>query len=107
MPNCEAVCGLTLMKSRVISRRSAPVERRQDIGACDRLQGGGETRAGLGARVYARQLGYRAGLVLGCGVDAALTCAGESGVGEQQVTPCEQPKCRLNDTYQKPLENAL
>ena len=26
-------------------------------------------------------------IVLGCGVDAALTCAGESGVEEQQVTP--------------------
>ena len=40
-------------------------------------------------------------------MDAALTCASESGVEEQQVTPCEQPKCRLNNAYHKPLENAL
>ena len=46
-------------------------------------------------------------IVLGCGVDVALTCAGESGVEEQQVTPCEQPKCRLNNAYHKPLEHAL
>ena len=42
-----------------------------------------------------------------CRVDAALTRAGESGVEEQQVTPCEQPKCQLNDAYHKPLKSAL